>query len=770
MEFTFYRAQRQHHRRRFHRTQRRRFRVCAVAERRRVDRRRIKQHDRRSDATGRNVIGGNQVGIEINGTGATGNVIEGNYIGTTADGTAGLRFTLTPTIVLASPLGIEIKTAGNTVGGTTAGARTSFRETRPESFSIPARLPAIPSKAITLEPMQRERGRPNNTAINLYGPDNTIGGLVTGARNLISGNSSGVVITGVSSSENSSGNTIEGNYIGTDVTGTLGMANGTGIQINASPNNLIGGTTAAARNVIDSIDISDGLSGILSQGDANTIQGNYIGTNAAGTAALKGGGILLFDAGPTLIGGTTPGAGNVISGPGSVSINTFGGGGHTIEGNIIGLDATGTVVLGGGVGIDLNECSNCFVGGNVISGNGFEGIDITQPDATNNKVQGNFIGTDITGTKALGNGYDTAHNESSTIFGGIAILGANGNIIGGTNPGEGNIIADNTGTGIGINNGGIYSAAQSSNNAIEGNSIFSNTGLGIDLNFDGVTSTRDAGDTDTGPNELQNIPAIVSATSDGSQTQIHVQLKNSASQTYRVEFFSNATADASGFGEGQTFLGSSQITTDSSGNADKTVTLPVSVVNGSFITATVTNADGTSEFSADVAATAPVGPTVTINQAAGQADPTSTSPVVFSVVFSANVTGFTATDVNLSSSTAGGTLTAIVTQGVDAAHYTVSVSGMTTSGSVIASIPAGAAKNSSNASSSASTSTDNTVTYNKPAPVTPTVTINQAPAQSDPTSGSPIVFNVVFSARSPDSQALALICRHRPLAERSARW
>ena len=232
----------------------------------------------------------------------------------------------------------------------------------------------------------------------------------------------------------------------------------------------------------------------------------------------------------------------------------------------------------------------------MISGNGFEGIDITQPDATNNKVQGNFIGTDITGTKALGNGYDTAHNESSTIFGGIAILGANGNLIGGTNPGEGNIIADNTGTGIGINNGGIYSAAQSSNNAIEGNSIFSNTGLGIDLNFDGVTSTRDAGDTDTGPNELQNIPAIVSATSDGSQTQIHVQLKNSASQTYRVEFFSNATADASGFGEGQTFLGSSQITTDSSGNADKTVTLPVSVANGSFITATVTNGDGTSEF------------------------------------------------------------------------------------------------------------------------------------------------------------------------------
>ena len=100
--------------------------------------------------------------------------------------------------------------------------------------------------------------------------------------------------------------------------------------------------------VIDSIDISDGLSGILSQGDANTIQGNYIGTNAAGTArSTKVGGILLF---------STPGQHSSAERlrkcrkrhfrSRSVSINTFGGGGHTIEGNIIGLDATGTVVLG----------------------------------------------------------------------------------------------------------------------------------------------------------------------------------------------------------------------------------------------------------------------------------------------------------------------------------------------------------------------------------------------------------------------------------------
>ncbi|HTR75096.1 MAG TPA: hypothetical protein VMH33_07530 [Solirubrobacterales bacterium] len=133
------------------------------------------------------------------------------------------------------------------------------------------------------------------------------------------------------------------------------------------------------------------------------------------------------------------------------------------------------------------------------------------------------------------------------------------------------------------------------------------------------------------------------------------------------------------------------------------------------------------------------GPTVTINQAAGQSDPTSGSPIEFTATFSTAVTGFTGTDVDLSASTAGGTLVATVSGG--ATVYTIKVTGMTTAGVVVASIPAGVAQG-SGGSNSASMSTDNSVTYE----LRPTVTINQAAGQFDPTSGSTIEFTATFSA------------------------
>lgn len=133
-------------------------------------------------------------------------------------------------------------------------------------------------------------------------------------------------------------------------------------------------------------------------------------------------------------------------------------------------------------------------------------------------------------------------------------------------------------------------------------------------------------------------------------------------------------------------------------------------------------------------------PTVTINQGATQADPTSATPIVFDVLFSEPVTGFGDTDVSFAGSTAGGTLAAVVTGSGE--QYTVSVSGMTTSGTVIASIPVGAAADADNNPTGASTSTDNTVTFNSPPP---TVTINTAVGQPDPTTGGPIAFVVTFS-------------------------
>ena len=133
-------------------------------------------------------------------------------------------------------------------------------------------------------------------------------------------------------------------------------------------------------------------------------------------------------------------------------------------------------------------------------------------------------------------------------------------------------------------------------------------------------------------------------------------------------------------------------------------------------------------------------PTVTINQATAQTDPTTASPIVFTVQFSEPVTGFGNSDVSFTGSTAGGTLAAAVTGSGDL--YTVSVSGMTTSGTVVASIPASAAADADNNPTGASTSTDNTVTFNSPPP---TVTINSAVGQPDPASGGPIAFVVTFS-------------------------
>ncbi len=135
--------------------------------------------------------------------------------------------------------------------------------------------------------------------------------------------------------------------------------------------------------------------------------------------------------------------------------------------------------------------------------------------------------------------------------------------------------------------------------------------------------------------------------------------------------------------------------------------------------------------------TAP-GPTVTINQAAAQADPTTTSPINFTVVFSEAVTGFATGDVALSG-TAGATTGTITGSGTT---YNVAVTGMTANGTVIATVPAGVAVNGGSFGNAASTSTDNTVTFNG---IPPTVTINQAAAQADPTATSPINFTVVFN-------------------------
>jgi hypothetical protein len=140
-------------------------------------------------------------------------------------------------------------------------------------------------------------------------------------------------------------------------------------------------------------------------------------------------------------------------------------------------------------------------------------------------------------------------------------------------------------------------------NTIQGNSIYGNSGLGIDLSGDGVTP-NDACDADTGPNNLQNYPVITSVTN-GASTRVQGTLNSAASLTYRLEFFANANCDASGHGEGKTFLGYFDVTADNTCNASFDVTFSVATISSQAITATATDQSGnTSEFSSCVLAPA----------------------------------------------------------------------------------------------------------------------------------------------------------------------
>jgi CSLREA domain-containing protein len=286
------------------------------------------------------------------------------------------------------------------------------------------------------------------------------------------------------------------------------------------------------------------------------------------------------------------GGGSTVRG---LTINRFSGhgirlaalGGNTITGNFIGTDAAGTSALANaGHGLFIDASSNNTIGGNtaaernIISGNSGQGVRIDGANASGNRVRGNFIGTDVSGTVAL-------PNASS----GIVINGANGNMIGGVV--GGNRIAFNGGDGVSILSG--------NNNRILSNSIHTNgttaQHLGIDLGPDGSTP-NDAGDADVGANNLQNFPVLIHAASNGAATTVNGVLNSNAASAYRVEFFSSSTCDASGGGEGEQLLGSFDVTTNASGDATFNVTLP-NLALGQLVTATATDALGnTSEFSA----------------------------------------------------------------------------------------------------------------------------------------------------------------------------
>lgn len=388
----------------------------------------------------------------------------------------------------------------------------------------------------------------------------------------------------------SGANVVQGNFIGTNAAGTASLPNDrAGIEINGSPNNQIGGVTAEDRNII----AGNGIYGIYlynSGASGNHIEGNFIGVDVTGGAPLGNGrGIFIEQAPNNVIGGTATGTGNVISASEQYGLYITGQSatGNLVQGNFIGTDATGTVDLGNtNRGVHLQDTTGNTIGGtapgarNIIAGNNQYGVYIYGSTTTGNLVQGNYIGVGANG-EVLGN---TQH--------GIYIqVGAANNTIGGIAAGAGNTIAYNGGDGVLVYAG--------NGNAILSNSIFSNNALGINLYPVIGVNANDAGDADTGSNSLQNFPVLASVTTNGLSTTVAGTLNSTPNTTFRLEFFSNTACDASGNGEGRIFLGSIDVTTDANGTVSFNSTLSVATTSGSFVTATATDPGGnTSEFSA----------------------------------------------------------------------------------------------------------------------------------------------------------------------------
>lgn len=272
--------------------------------------------------------------------------------------------------------------------------------------------------------------------------------------------------------------------------------------------------------------------------------------------------------------------------------------GNTIAADFIGTDPTGTTPVGNGAGVELASRNNTIggptaVSRNLISGNGLAGIYLFASGAqpTNNVVEGNFIGTDVSGTLDLGNAGPGVVVDSSR------------NVIGGVVASLGNTIAFNGGAGVQVGNFSFESGV--TGNRIVGNSIFGNAGIGIDLGNDGVTSNHFSTG-NSGPNNLRNYPDLTSAYSSSGGTVVEGSLHSSPSTSYTVNFYSNLSPDPSGFGQGKTPITSGTFTTDPSGNVDTTTTLPraLAVPIGQFVTATATDASGnTSEFARSLVVT-----------------------------------------------------------------------------------------------------------------------------------------------------------------------
>jgi len=432
---------------------------------------------------------------------------------------------------------------------------------------------------------------------------NIIGGTNAGAGNVISGNlGNGILIRG----SNVVNNTVLGNYIGTDATGMNALPNTVaGVTIDTgSSSNLIGGTVAGARNVISG-NILNYDYGVIITGpgtSGNLVEGNYIGLGANGVTAVPNYFGMMCSGGATnnTFGGTVTGARNIISGNSSygMMVKDSGTSGNVVEGNYVGLDASGVTAVPDDFGvICYNGATNNLIGGtsagaaNYVSGN-YYGVCITDPGTSGNIVEGNFIGTDHTGTNGVGN-YDNVALQNN----------ATGNFIGGVSAGAGNVIAFASWAGVILYNPGT------TNNSIRGNSIFNNVALDIHLvgtnDVYPYVTTNHTGFL-AGPNDLQNFPVLTNVFGYAASTIISGTLNSTANRSFFIDVYRSPSPDyyTGGYGQGQFYVGTVSVTTDGSGNAGFALTNAAGNYSGQYFTATATSAGGdTSEFCLAVLAT-----------------------------------------------------------------------------------------------------------------------------------------------------------------------
>ncbi len=384
---------------------------------------------------------------------------------------------------------------------------------------------------------------------------------------------------------------IVGNYLGTDPTGTsVPGPQGFGVRIVNALFVGIGGSLPFERNLIS----GHTTAGVVTDTAAFLgIRGNLIGTNAAGNARIAGAdgiygqGLLLDVAAFAMVGGPDVSSRNVISGVGDTAVivsNADASG--SVIGNFIGTDVTGTQAIGDSVGIEVVNASPS-IRGNVIAGQGNAGISL---ELSSSVIQGNFIGTDETATLALGNP-----------GGGIYALEENGSIlVGGTGAGEGNVIAHN-GRIFFSTIGGIH--VRGPVVTIRGNRIFDNLYLGIDLlngRSGGAVTPNDPGDLDGGPNASQNFPVITNVVVTTGATSVFGFLDSTPSTTFDVDFFAGPSCHFRpwGYQQGEHYVGSIQLTTDGAGKVSFLTDVPYQLQAGEAMTATATDPQGrTSEFS-----------------------------------------------------------------------------------------------------------------------------------------------------------------------------